>query len=204
MAPKKIKPTYRMPFRRRREGKTDYRRRLALLQSGKHRLVVRRSLKYITAQIVEYAAAGDRTAASANSKELRALGWQFACDNIPAAYLTGLLIAKKAEEKKIAEAVLDAGLAVSTKGSRIYAAVKGAIDAGLQIPAGDEILPSEERITGKHIAEQSAKFKELPEQFEKVKESILGKETLAKQTLAKQTIAKPKTKEKQKAEQKEK
>ena len=96
---RKLKPTYKMPFRRRREGKTDYRNRLALLKSGKYRLVVRKSLKYITVQIIEYDEVGDRTVVSVSSKQLRTFGWQFSCDNIPAAYLTGILIAKKASDK---------------------------------------------------------------------------------------------------------
>ena len=160
--------------RRRREGKTDYKLRLALLKSGKPRLVVRKSLKYITAQIIEYNEAGDRTIAAISSKLLRRFGWKFACDNIPAAYLTGLLIGKKAIEKKINEAILDAGLYSSTKGSRIYAVAKGAIDAGLSIPLSKDMLPSEDRIAGKHIASKD-KFVDLPEEFERIKEIILKK-----------------------------
>ncbi len=173
----KLKPTYRMPFRRRREGKTNYAKRLRLLRSGKPRLVVRKSLKYITAQLVEYDEAGDRTLAVASSKELRAMGWQFACDNTPAAYLTGVLIGKRANEKKIKEAVVDLGLYASTKGSRIYAVVKGARDAGLQIAVSEEMLPSEERIAGKHIAAYEDKFKDLPKEFERIKEKILGEKS---------------------------
>ena len=40
-------------FRRRRENKTDYRRRLRLLVSRKQRLVIRKGLKNITAQIID-------------------------------------------------------------------------------------------------------------------------------------------------------
>ncbi len=160
-----------MPFKRRREGKTDYQKRLRLLKSDKSRLVVRRSLKYITAQVTEFDKKGDRILVAANSKELKKLGWNFACDNLPAAYLTGLLIGKKSLGKNIAETVLNSGLHPSVKGSRIYAVAKGAIDAGLKIPVDDEILPSEDRIKGAHISE---KFKNLPSEFEKVKEKIIG------------------------------
>ena len=41
-------------YRRKREGKTDYRKRLRLLLSGKPRLVIRRSLRDISAQVIEY------------------------------------------------------------------------------------------------------------------------------------------------------
>lgn len=171
---KKLNPTYKMPFRRRREGKTDYSKRLALLKSEMPRIVVRKSLKYINAQIIEYDTIGDKTVVSATSKQLKSLGWKFSCDNIPAAYLTGVLIAKKAAEKKIKKAVLDIGVYESTKGSRIYAVVKGAIDAGLEVAANEEMFPSEDRISGKHIAGQD-KFKDMPAQFEKTKKAILGK-----------------------------
>ena len=170
----KLSPTFKMPFRRRREGKTNYKRRLKLLLSKRPRLVVRKSLKYIRAQIVEFDKKGDKTLVSAFSRELKKLGWKYACDNLPAAYLTGLLIGKRALEKGISEAILDMGLYPSTKGSRIYACVKGALDAGLKIPCSEEVLPSEERIKGMHIANYLEKFKDLPEEFERIKEKILS------------------------------
>jgi len=169
----KLSPRYRMPFKRRREGKTNYQKRLQLLKSSKPRLAVRRSLRYITAQITEFDKRGDKILASATSKELKKLGWNFACDNLPAAYLTGLLIGKKSLEKSMKEAVLNSGLYSSVKGSRVYAIVKGAKDAGLDVPVDEKILPSEERIKGEHIA-TSEKFKSLPSEFEKIKGKIKG------------------------------
>jgi large subunit ribosomal protein L18 len=186
----KMKPTYKMPFRRRREGKTNYAKRLRLLSSGKPRLVARRSLKYIQAQVADYDETGDRIIASANSKELQKLGWKFSCKNTPAAYLTGLLVGRRALAAKISSAVLDTGLYGSTKGSKLYALAKGVIDAGLKVPCGEEVLPAEERIKGLHIANREAnkeadqegdqeKFKDLPEEFEKVKGKILSGEKSA-------------------------
>ena len=168
----KLSPTYKLQFKRREEGKTDYQRRLKLLKSGKPRLVVRKSLNYITAQIVEFTTKGDKTIISATSKELKKLGWNFAADNLPAAYLTGMIIAKKCKEKNISEVILDIGLYASTKGNRIYAVVKGAVDGGLKIPVSEEILPSEDRISGKHIT-YLEKFKSLPETFESVKSKLM-------------------------------
>ena len=46
-------PIYKVSFRRRREKKTDYAKRLALVKSGKFRLVVRKSNSDTYAQIVE-------------------------------------------------------------------------------------------------------------------------------------------------------
>lgn len=169
----KLSPTYRMPFKRRRLGKTNYRRRLRLLLSKKPRLVVRRSLKYIRAQIVEFDPKGDKTLVSASSQELKKFDWKFALDNLPSAYLTGLLIGKKALEKGIKEAILDIGLYSPTKGSRVFAVAKGAIDSGLNVPCSEEVFPSEERIKGLHIASYQEKFKDLPKEFERVKQKIL-------------------------------
>lgn len=169
----KLSPRYKMPFKRRREGKTNYQKRLQLLKSDKPKLVVHKSLKYITAQITQFDKRGDRVLASATSRELKKLGWNFACDSLPAAYLTGLLIGKKSLDKKIAEAVLNSGLYPSVKGSRIYAVVKGVKDAGLGVPVSEEILPSDDRIKGEHIA-KNEKFNSLPSEFEKVKEKIVG------------------------------
>jgi len=171
---RRLKPTHKMQFRRRRESTTDYKKRLALLKSGKPRLVVRKSLKYIRAQIIGYDKSGDKTVASVVSNELRGLGWKFACDNLPAAYLTGMLIAKKAASKKITEVVLDSGLYTSTKGSRVYAVVKGASDAGLKVPHKADMLPAEDRISGKHIASHNKKFSEMPAEFEKIKQKIMS------------------------------
>jgi large subunit ribosomal protein L18 len=170
----KLKPTYKMPFKRRRLGKTDYKKRLKLLLSKKPRLVVRKSLKYVQAQIVEFSKEGDKTLVSANSKELKKFGWKFSCDNLPAAYLTGLLIGKKALEKGIKEAILDTGLHASTKENRIYAVVKGALNTGLKVPVDESVLPTEDRIKGLHIANYLEKFKLLPESFEEVRKKIGG------------------------------
>ncbi len=172
----KLSPTFVMPFRRRREGKTNYAKRLKLLKSGKPRLVVRKSLKYVRAQIIDYAPGGDRTLVSAISKELRGFGWKYACDNMPASYLVGLLVGKRALKRGIREVVLDLGVYPSTRGSRLYAVAKGAADAGLGIPVGEGMFPSEERIRGEHIASYSEKFKDMPEVFETVKSRILGGE----------------------------
>src|SRR5438876_4517198 len=52
-------PRYALPYRRRREGKTDYKLRRALVKSGKPRAVVRLSNKYVTVQITDATITGD-------------------------------------------------------------------------------------------------------------------------------------------------
>lgn len=133
-------------FRRRREGKTDYRKRMRLLASGKPRLVVRKSLKHMRAQLVTQGNKGDLTLASAISSELSRYGYEGNTGNTTAAYLTGLLLGTRATKKGYEDAVLDIGLHTHSKGSKVYAALKGAIDAGMTIPCDDSIFPSDERI----------------------------------------------------------
>src|SRR2546426_171823 len=141
----------RVPFRRRREGRTDYRRRLRLLRSGEVRAVVRRSLNQTTVQIVRYDEAGDRILAAAVSNELRALGWTGATGNVPAAYLTGWLAGRRAGGKGVANAVLDLGVQRPSPGGRLFAAARGLVDAGLQLPHGEGVFPKDDRVQGKHL-----------------------------------------------------
>ena len=139
-------------FRRIREGRTNYKKRLNILISNKPRLVVRKSLKNISAQLTDYNEDGDLIKVSASSRELKKLGWKANYGNIPASYLVGYLLGKKAVKKKIKRAILDIGLHPSTKGSRIYAVVKGALDSGLNIPVGSEMLPSNDDVKGTRIS----------------------------------------------------
>lgn len=142
---------FRVPFRRRREGKTDFRQRLGLLLSGKPRLVARKSLNNVTAQLMAYDEKGDVVLVSAHSKELVKMGYKGHCGNLPAAYLTGLLLGAKAVKEDVKEAVLDKGLHRATKGAAIFAVLKGALDAGMDIPHGDKIIADEERLNGTHV-----------------------------------------------------
>jgi len=170
----------KIPFRRKREQKTNYKKRLALLKSGKERLVVRVFNKHILAQLIKYSPDGDKVIASAYSKDLENHGWKQSLSNTSAAYLTGLLLAKKVKK---GEAVLDTGLQRVTKGSKIYACLKGCIEGGLKIPSAEDVFPSDERIKGEHVsgyAEKAAKTqftkvkaKDIVKDFEAAKASIM-------------------------------
>lgn len=148
-----------IPFRRKRQGRTNYKKRLKILMSGKYRLVVRKSLKNLQASIVEYSPKGDKTIFTISAKTLDKLGWKGGNGNVPSAYLIGMSAGKKALEKGISEAILDVGFNQSTKGSRLYAALAGAVDAGLKIPLNPEVLPSKDRVSGEHIAKHASVLK---------------------------------------------
>ena len=158
---------FTVPFRRKRQGRTYYKKRLKILLSNKFRLVVRKSLRNFQASIIEYNPRGDKVVLSVNSSALRRLGWKGDNGNLPSAYLIGMLAGKKAIDKGIIEVVLDLGLNNSTKGSRLYAAVAGAIDSGLKIPCNPEILPTKDRLAGEHIVNYAKLLKADKPKFNK-------------------------------------
>ena len=149
----------RNKYRRRRSGETDYRRRLKLLKSGKARAVVRISNTRVVCQVVSWMDDGDKVELSVTGDDLVSrYGWPEANSrkNIPASYLVGYALGKSALAAGHDEAVLDIGLAASSNGNRVFAALKGMVDAGLEIPHGDSVLPVEERLNGAHIDESYA------------------------------------------------
>ena len=134
------------------------------MKSEKSRLVVRRSNKYLIIQLVNYDEVGDKIVAQFNSISLKKKGWKHSCLNVPAAYLSGLEIAKIANKSKIKEAIFDMGSYTPTKGCRIYAVLKGAVDGGLNIPHSEKAFPSKERLNGEHISKDiSTDLKKLME-----------------------------------------
>ena len=186
---------YRVQLRRRRQGKTDYQARKALVISRRPRLVARASIKNVTVQMIVAKSHGDEVLAAANSRELiKSYGWKTSTGNIPAAYLTGLLCGLKAKAKGVEDAILDIGLVSPTKGSKIFAVLSGVLDAGVAVPHSEEKIVKE-RMKGEHIAkyakslgpnseDYSSKFSKyaaqgvaperLPEQFTKVKAEIVS------------------------------
>lgn len=161
-------PSYRVSFRRRQEGKTDYQLRKALVMSRRPRLVVRGSLGHMMVQMVKAEATGDKIIVSAHSRELENnYGWQGGCGNLPAAYLTGLLCGLRAVTLGVKEAVLDIGLQTPSKGARVFAALKGALDAGVTVPHGEGVLPDEKRISGQHIVDYANFLSSNPDMYQR-------------------------------------
>jgi large subunit ribosomal protein L18 len=158
---------YKLAFKRRKDGKTNYNARLKIIGLEKSRMVVRITNSHTIAQIVNIKSQGDETIVSAHSKELENLGWKGSGKNTSAAYLTGFLCGKRALKEGIDEATLDIGLKSSIRGSKVFAVLKGAVDAGLNIPHNDVILPDDERINGSNLAQyaQSLNETELKEKF---------------------------------------
>lgn len=181
-----------LKFKRRRKGKTNYSKRLLLLKSHKPRVVVRKNLKTITIQMVQYDSKGDKIICSINSNTLKKYGWNYNCANTPSSYLTGLIMAKILQKKGLREGIIDMGIITSIKGNKIYSAIKGLIDGGLKLPIDEKMFPSNERLKGEHIKKYSKEIEEsektqfsnylknktspksITEIFEKTKSKILS------------------------------
>ncbi len=169
----KIGPTYNVPFRRKREQKTDYNKRLKFLKSEQKRFIVRLSNTLVRAQVIDYNITGDVTLLSITSKELRKHGWNFSLKNTPAIYLTGLLIGVLLKEKKVSKVIFDTGVRNYKSKSRIYAALKGIVDAGIECPHDPKAFPDADRIEGVHI--NNFTKNEINKNFLEVKEKIISK-----------------------------
>jgi len=128
---------------------------------------VRVTCSNVICQIVSATIAGDQIYVRADSRELKKWGITTGLTNYASAYATGLLTArrllKKAgldklyagnakvdgedynveanEERKPFKAVLDVGLARTTTGNKVFAALKGASDGGLDIPHSNKRFP---------------------------------------------------------------
>jgi len=134
----------------------------------KYRLVVRVTNRRVITSIVYSTIKGDYTVTAADSNELKALGIKCGLTNYAAAYATGLLLARrllkgkaidtnfvgKAEpdgklynidsednERRPFKAYLDVGLARTTTGNRVFGAMKGACDGGLNVPHNEQRFP---------------------------------------------------------------
>ena len=128
-----------------------------MLRGRKARAVVRVSNTRVTCQMVNWSAGGDMVVASVTGSDLtKKYDWpaDFSQKSVPACYLAGFALGKEAISKGCTEAVLDIGLAGSTVGGRVFSALKGMIDAGMEIPHSEVVLPEDDRINGEHISDK--------------------------------------------------
>ena len=167
---------YQTQYRRRREGKTDYyaRKRLVFQDLNKYltpryRLVARITNSKVIAQIAYSTLAGDKVLCQADSSELAKWGLTTGQTSYPAAYATGLLLARRLltqlkmsdmykgnvnidgkdydvstlanSERRPFKAVLDIGIRRPTVGNRVFAVLKGATDGGLHVPHNTNKFP---------------------------------------------------------------
>jgi large subunit ribosomal protein L18 len=163
---------YTSTFRRIREGKTNYRKREKLLFGKQDFVTVNVSDENVSAQLIRPDLLGDKVMASVHSNELLSYGWKGSRKNVPSCYLVGLLLGKKCLQKKITRAILYIGKRHFT--TKIAACLKGLSEAGLEMPFSENIIPSEQRIQGNHIAEYAKKLKANEELYKSRFSSNLG------------------------------
>lgn len=150
-------------FRRRREGVTNYRKRLALVKSGLERVVVRKTNTRILGQVIRYGEKGDAVVASADSLELaKKYGWP-GRSNRPTAYLTGLMLAKKSKAK--GDLILDIGITAPVGGSIPFVFAKGCVDGGMKLRGSFEV--KEEVYNASQTAKYAEQLKAKPELLKK-------------------------------------
>jgi|TARA_Y100000310_G_scaffold288687_1_gene314575 large subunit ribosomal protein L18 len=158
--------------RRRKENKTDYLKRLKLLKSKIPRIVFRKTNKYVMAQYVVSKQAKDKVEIGLSSKQLVKYGWpkefQGSLKSIPASYLTGFLIGKRIIKEKKETPIIDLGMMRVLHKTKIFAFLKGLIDAGIEIKHKKDVFPDDEKITGKNLKKDFSKtFNEIKSKIEK-------------------------------------
>lgn len=174
-------------------------------KSPKYRLVVRFTNTDVVCQLIAADLTHDVCLASAYAHELSRYGVKVGLTNYAAAYCTGLLLARRVNAKfgldyegntevdgedynvekegdrRPFKALLDVGLRRTTTGARIFGALKGATDGGLDVPHNERRFPGSSRdeetgeweynpdvhkkyIFGGHVSEHMAQLKEEDEE----------------------------------------
>ena len=156
--------------RRRKEYKTDYKKRFALLKSKLPRIIFRKTNRYLITQYIKSDGAQDKILIGIDSKVLLKYGWpkEESIKSTPAAYLTGYLIGKKLLSKRLEKPILDLGMARVLHKTVIYAFIQGLIDSGIKIECKKENFPEESRIKGEHL-KNKIPFDEIKSKIDKEK-----------------------------------
>lgn len=149
--------SYVHTLKRIRTHKTNYRKRQALLVSRQDFVTIKITNQNVIAQVLKPQIRGDIVRVSTHSRELRRYGWKGSLNSLPACFLVGTLLGRKALEKGVDKAVLYIGNKPFT--SRIAACMKGIVQAGINVPISAESFPTEHRLNGQHIAEYALKIK---------------------------------------------
>ncbi|PAA79934.1 hypothetical protein BOX15_Mlig001606g2, partial [Macrostomum lignano] len=150
----------------------------------KYRMVVRFTNKDIICQIVYARIEGDHVICSAYAHELPRYGVKVGLKNYASAYATGLLLARRMIKKLKLDSIyvgkekadgeefivespdgqpgafrcyLDVGLVRTTTGARVFGALKGAVDGGLDIPHSNKRFPGYSAATKQYSAEEHRK-----------------------------------------------
>merc|ERR1712125_57048 len=190
---------FQVKYKRRREGKTDYyaRKRLVTADKNKfatpkYRFVVRFTNKDIICQVISSKIKGDTNHAAAYCVGLlcarrllksKGLDSKFIGTEEVTGEFEDCYVANEEDEEgcNAFHALLDVGLKPTTLGSKIFGAMKGAFDGGLEIPHSNKRFygydaeekeydaeAHKERILGGHVSTyMEALNEEEPDEYEK-------------------------------------
>jgi large subunit ribosomal protein L5e len=139
-------------------------------KTPKYRFVVRRTNQDVVCQIFSSDLNHDVCLASAYAHELRRYGIQYGLTNWAAFYAAGLLLARRVNKKFNLDyeghaeitgedyhvepnfgaaapfrALLDIGLVRTTTGARVFGALKGVCDGGVDVPHNDRRFPGSKK-----------------------------------------------------------
>lgn len=147
----------------------------------KYRIIVRITNKDVICQVATAKIEGDQIICSAYSHELPRYGVKFGLTNYAAAYCTGYLLARRLLKQLGLDALykgnekvdgtlynvedvedgrgtfrahLDVGLARTTTGARVFGALKGAADGGIDVPHSEKRFPGYDAESKKLDAEE--------------------------------------------------
>ena len=101
--------SYVHTLKRIRTHKTNYRKRQALLISKQDFVTIKITNQNVIAQVLKPEIQGDIVRVSTHSRELRRYGWKGSLNSLPACFLVGLVLGRKALEKGVDKAVLYIG-----------------------------------------------------------------------------------------------
>ncbi|GIY39166.1 60S ribosomal protein L5 [Caerostris extrusa] len=172
---------FQVKFRRRREGRTDYYARVRLVvqdknkyNTPKYRMIVRKTNTDIITQIAYARVEGDVIVASAYSHEItpckkiikKKLGMDSIYEGVSVPDGDDFTVEDVDGQPGAFRCYLDVGLARTTTGARVFGAMKGAVDGGLDIPHSNKRFPGYDaenkqfnadvhrrHIYGQHVAE---------------------------------------------------
>lgn len=146
---------HRVSKRRRKENKTDYKKRFNLLKSGKPRMVFRKTNSQVIAQYITSNEAQDKVEFGITSKDLISYGWpenaRGSLKSMPASYLLGYLAGKKILNKGLEQPIVDLGMSHMIYKSRNFGFLKGLVDSGIEIGHREDSFPEDSRIKGEHL-----------------------------------------------------
>lgn len=165
--------------RRRKERKTDYKKRIKILKGNLPRIVFRKTNRYLLIQYIKSKEAQDTVIFGFDSRKLLEYGWpkssRGGLKSLPAAYLIGYLAGTEIMKRKLEIPIVDFGMARVISKSKIHSFIKGLVDSGIKIKHKKEAFPDDSKIKGEFLKNKIS-FEEIKKRITENKGNKNGKE----------------------------